>query len=278
MGCNCGFGNGNSGGGGGGGGNLSGTLTPPQFPSASAPNTLIDSLLSDHGDFILMEGNVHTQNEGGNPFSSLVAGATGEVHLFQFERGTLIAPADVVAGDELGRLEFQGLADAFTQSAYIAALVGDAVSDGVVPGRLDLHTADATGADVLVLQLKAAVSKIFSQMYFQKSTRRVEVTLAVASGVIDLDKDDGDYFIVDLNANATLNPPTGSLYGTGTFFQIRVRQVGAFALSYNSIYRFSGGVVPVISLVGNSYNYLAFQWNDPENKWDCVGTTLDVGT
>lgn len=275
MGCNCGFGNGNSGGGG-GGGNLSGTLTPPQFPSASAPNTLIDSLLSDHGDFILMEGNIHTQNEGNNPFSSLVAGTNGETHLFQFSRGTLLAPTDVVAGDELGRLEFQGLADAFTPSAYIAALVGDVVSAGVVPGQLDFHTADAAGVDTLAFQLKAVVSKIFSQMYFMASTRRVEIDIGIAIADFAPNKDLGDYFIVDLEANVTMLPPTGTTYGAGSFFQVRVRQQAAWTLSYNAVYRFPGGVVPVIPLTAPSYSYLAFQYNLPEDKWDCVGTSLDL--
>src|SRR4051812_39123773 len=101
MGCNCGFG---GGGGGGGGGNLSGTLTNPRVPYASAANTLADSSLYYFGATEMQyivdgPGNWAWVSNGG-PDAIAVQWITA--------RGTAEVPAALHSGDDLANLEGYG--------------------------------------------------------------------------------------------------------------------------------------------------------------------------
>ncbi len=275
--CNCGFGNGATGG---GSGNLSGTLTPPQFPSATGPNALGDSQLSDHGSFILMEGGIHTQNEGNNYFNAYVAGTSGEHFQFQFSRGTLLAPLDVVIADHLGQVDFLGQQGSdFVLAAYIRAVVSDAVAAGVVPGRLEFHAASDVGVDTKALQLQAEESTMYGHYQSEGTRGRNRVALSETSGFVDVNTDLADFFSLEVNGNWTLAAPSGFfLNGKNRVIRFRTRQagLGGFTLAFDPIYKFPGGVPIVIAPTAGAYDIFEFEYNEDAGDWLYAGGVLNI--
>lgn len=81
-----------------------------------------------------------------------------------------------------------------------------------------------------------------------------------------------DIATVVLGGNRTLGAPSGSPTN-GQSLQFRIRQdgTGARTLAYNAAFRFGTTVPsPTLTTGANKTDYLLFQWNSTDNKWDCV--------
>lgn len=109
-------------------------------------------------------------------------------------------------------------------------------------------------------------------------TSKQKIALAIAAGLIAVDPSLGDILTIDMSANATLSNPS-ALPASGFFqvFTLIARQTagGSHTLAYGTQYRFPGGVAPVLSTVANTFDYLAFAWNETDTKWDFVGQALN---
>lgn len=103
---------------------------------------------------------------------------------------------------------------------------------------------------------------------------RTVVALTDAA-TIAIDSSLGNIFTVTLGGNRTLGAPTGSP-GNGRLMEVRVRQdgTGSRTLAYNAIYRFGTDVTePVLSTTAGKTDYLLFQYNSTDTKWDCIGVS-----
>ncbi len=140
----------------------------------------------------------------------------------------------------------------------------------------------ASGANTLIdssLSLDGSGNVLSNlQMYFQTTTRHKSVALAIAAALVAVDASLADWFTLTMTANATLSNPTNPL--AGRYFQVRVRQdgTGNWTLAYGTKYRFPGTVAPVLSTVAATVDYLAFQYNEDDDKWDFVGGALNFLT
>lgn len=85
-----------------------------------------------------------------------------------------------------------------------------------------------------------------------------------------------DLGAVTLGGNRTMAAPTGSPV-TGQLLTLRVRQdaTGSRTLTWDSIYRFSGGVAPTLTTTAGKVDYIQFVYNNTDTKWDCINTKMD---
>ncbi len=95
------------------------------------------------GGYLHIGGNSTTQQI----IERASADTTSPKILFRKSRGTLAAPADVANGDNLGRIEFDGLSTSNFIPVQVLAYVDGAVTAGQMPpGALVIKTAPANGA------------------------------------------------------------------------------------------------------------------------------------
>ncbi len=97
--------------------------------------------------------------------------------------------------------------------------------------------------------------------------------LSISAGLVAIDNSLSDGFTLSLSANATLSNPTNP--AAGEKFLVRVKQVGGFTLAFGTKYRFSGGTAPTVTATAGKTDYLAFLYDEVDDKWDLVGDPLN---
>lgn len=70
----------------------------------------------------------------------------------------------------------------------------------------------------------------------------------------------------------TINAPTGTPTD-GQKLQIRIKTTNAQTYSFNATYRFSTSVTAPTTLAAGKSDYLGFQWNATDSKWDCLAVS-----
>jgi hypothetical protein len=101
------------------------------------------------------------------------------------------------------------------------------------------------------------------------------------AATIATDASVSDFFSVTLAGNRTLgaptNPPTAaSLERKLLHYRIRQDATGSRTLAYNAIFRFPGGVTPVLTITAAKTDYLTFQYHEADVKWDLIGSQFNI--
>jgi hypothetical protein len=104
-----------------------------------------------------------------------------------------------------------------------------------------------------------------------KTVQSRVVNATVDSTSINYNADNGDIFNATLIGNTILKNPTGTLYD-GQKIMVRVRTgTGSFALTYDTLYRFSTDVPqPTIPTAASKLVYLLFIYNLTDLKLDLI--------
>lgn len=91
----------------------------------------------------------------------------------------------------------------------------------------------------------------------------------------------GDFQAVTLGGNRTiaapLNPPNGTNLQAGSLLlAIRQDGTGSRTVTWNAIFRFSGGITPILTTAANKTDYFRFLYNIIDAKWDLVGDRFNL--
>lgn len=108
-----------------------------------------------------------------------------------------------------------------------------------------------------------------------KATRSLPSTVGPSAGTVTLDVSASAFFRLDLFENVTLAVTNAS---SGASFLLRLRQdaTGGRTVSYPAAWRFPGNVTPALSTAANAIDYLAFMYDETDDTWDYVGSSLNM--
>jgi hypothetical protein len=126
----------------------------------------------------------------------------------------------------------------------------------------------------------ASIAELKSPNRFSFMTYSRGVWFLLTDGVtITPDLTNSDFQRVTLGGNRTMQAPLNSPF-TGhaarIVFRIRQDATGNRTLSWDSIYRFSGGLAPILSTSANKNDYFHFMYNDTDGKWDLIGDRYNL--
>jgi len=260
-------------GGAGGSGNLSGNLNSPQMPVASGPHTLVDTqmkfIIDPTTPIANMEGNrnaslglIGAGVEVGFPPEFSVRGARG---------GSIAAPAAVQDGDLLGDFRSYGYLAGYSGGGYLRFGV-DGVPAAGVPTRGLLISTDSAGAQKLVAEFNARGEfYTYGPLVVGTRSKLTPASLGIAAGLVALDANLSDFYRLTVTGNCTISNPTN--FAAGRKFLLRLKMGGAFTVSFDTAFKFSGGA-PTIDTTLNSFTYLGFFANEDGNTWDCIGPAI----
>lgn len=80
---------------------------------------------------------------------------------------------------------------------------------------------------------------------------------------------------VTLAGNRTMAAPTGvAVDGQKIMFKIKQDATGTRTITWNAIYRFSGGTAPTLTTTASKTDYIGFQYNLADVKWDGIAERL----
>jgi hypothetical protein len=80
---------------------------------------------------------------------------------------------------------------------------------------------------------------------------------------------------VTLAGNRTLGAPSNPNDGRRLILRIKQDGTGSRTLAYNAVYRFPSDIpTPILSTAANATDILAFMYNAPAVKWDCVSAII----
>jgi hypothetical protein len=103
------------------------------------------------------------------------------------------------------------------------------------------------------------------------------VVTALTDGAnIATDASAGNLFSVTLGGSRTMDAPTGGTDGQLILYRIRQDATGSRTLTWNAIFRFSGGTAPTLTTTPAKTDYLAFRYNSTDAKWDGQGGQLNI--
>lgn len=177
-----------------------------------------------------------------------------------------------------------------TSGAFTAEIKTLAGLGAVVPqGTIQLVACDGTDCGTLAdvaeaqnaLELGGVAAALFARkdqglptdQIFTRAQGTTKAALSIVSSEIAVDASLSNSFGVTMTGNATLMNPTGSPVD-GQTIRILLGQdgTGGRTLTFQSQYKFPGGVAPTITAAANAVDYLAFEYVSALNVW--VGNIL----
>ncbi len=105
----------------------------------------------------------------------------------------------------------------------------------------------------------------------QGSAGQKRVTVITDAATLTPNVDTTDIATVTIAGNRTVAAPTGTpMDGQQLLFRIKQDATGSRTLTWNAIYRFAAGVPTVLTAAANKTDYVGFQYNAADTKYDAV--------
>lgn len=272
---------------------LGGTTTQPTIAVASA--TLAakaddsavwhNSLVTTKGDLIAAsganlparlgvgtDGQVLTADSAqalGVKWANATGGATGTVNSVTAADGTITiggtGSAPTVAVGTITESQVTSLTSDL--AAKIAAATATTKGDLLAATGSAAVTRLGVGTNGYVLTADSAQSTGLS--WTPHSTVRV---VALTDGTtIAVNADTTDEGTVTLGGNRTISNPTGTpVAGQKLILRLKQDATGTRTITWGTAYRFSGGTAPVLTTTASKTDYLGFEYNATDSKWDCL--------
>lgn len=167
---------------------------------------------------------------------------------------------------------WNGVANKFT----VASSTGNTVIAGTLALTSDLaintnkFTVTASSGNTIIAGTLGVTGLLtYAASIMTESALTDAATIAVDASL-------SNSYTVTLAGNRTLGSPTNA--AAGRRFTVRIRQdaTGSRTLAYNAIYRFPGGVTPVLTTTAAKTDYLTFQYHSTDTKWDLVGSSFNL--
>lgn len=153
-----------------------------------------------------------------------------------------------------------------------------AASTATTKGDLLAATASATiarlgvGTDGQVLTASSAASTGLA--WAAHSAPRVVALTDAAT--ITPNADTTDEGTVTLGGNRTIANPTGTpVAGQKLILRLKQDATGSRTITWGTAYRFSGAAAPTLTTTGAKTDYLGFEYNATDAKWDCLATRVN---
>jgi hypothetical protein len=125
-----------------------------------------------------------------------------------------------------------------------------------------------------VALLNATENVLAGSLVVSKSVRSGIVALT-DQPTITTDASMGNTFTATLAGNRTIAAPTNPESGQILRYRFKQDEVGNRTVTWNSVFRFSGGIAPVLTVAAGKVDYIAFEYNLEDAKWDCIGTRMN---
>lgn len=106
--------------------------------------------------------------------------------------------------------------------------------------------------------------------------RRFGVFSLTDGATISVDAAKGSTFDVTLAGNRTIAAPSNAKDGQTITFRLKQDGTGSRTITWNAIYRFTGGTAPTLTTTAAKTDYVRFRYNAAATKWDCEGTSLNL--
>lgn len=102
-------------------------------------------------------------------------------------------------------------------------------------------------------------------------------TVALTDGAtIATNADTTDVGTVTLGGNRTISNPTGTpVAGQRLIYRLKQDGTGTRTITWGANFRFSAGTATTLTTTINKTDYIGFQWNATDSKWDCVSERLN---
>jgi spore coat protein U-like protein len=101
----------------------------------------------------------------------------------------------------------------------------------------------------------------------------LEITYAAT---INTDARKASTFIIYLAGNPTIAAPTFPEPGMRITYRLNQGISGSRTVTWNAIFRFAGGTAPTLSTGANYTDYIEFEYNSRDTRWDCIRTTIGL--
>jgi hypothetical protein len=100
-------------------------------------------------------------------------------------------------------------------------------------------------------------------------------TAALTDGAtINTDASLGNVFTVTFGGSRTMAAPTNAVDGQRIMYRLKQDATGSRVPTWNAIFRFSNDIPnPTLSTTASKTDYISFQYNNTDSKWDCIGVS-----
>lgn len=102
------------------------------------------------------------------------------------------------------------------------------------------------------------------------------VSALTDAATIATDASLGNLFTVTIAASRAMGAPTNPTDGQSLTYRIKQGGVGSFIITWNGVFRFSGGTAPTLTTTAAKTDYIEFIYNATDTKWDCINTKLNL--
>lgn len=109
-------------------------------------------------------------------------------------------------------------------------------------------------------------------MGFRPVAPAIKTVVALTdAATIATDASLGDEFWVTLGGSRTMGNPTNPVSGQFIAYRLKQDGVGLRLITWSSKFRFGVDVpVPVLTVTAAKTDYIGFQYNEVDDKWDCI--------
>ncbi len=98
------------------------------------------------------------------------------------------------------------------------------------------------------------------------------------AATIAVDANNGNRQSVTLSTSRTMGNPTNAVNGAQIVFRIKQSGSGNCLITWSSDYRFSTSLPsPTLSTGANKVDYIGFEYNAADGKWDCLAQNIGFG-
>jgi len=137
--------------------------------------------------------------------------------------------------------------------------------------KIDITNGDGVSGNPTI-NVGSDVVQLTSTQTLTNKTVTLRVSTLTDGANISVNSDNGDVFTVTLGGNRTIDNPSGTAVN-GQFIEFRLRQdgTGSRTISWGSAYRFGTDITgTTLSTTPAKNDYIKFQYNSTDSKWDCV--------
>lgn len=115
----------------------------------------------------------------------------------------------------------------------------------------------------------------FATISYSSPTQLNYVLLTDAANIATNAAYGNGLFTVTLTNNRTMDNPTQPLHGQRITYRIKQDGTGSRTLTWGTAFRFPGGTAPTLTTTANKIDYIEFQYDGIDSKWDCIRVALN---
>lgn len=98
------------------------------------------------------------------------------------------------------------------------------------------------------------------------------------ASTISVNANNGNRQSVTLGGNRTMGNPSNAVNGAQIVFRIKQDGTGSRTVTWSADFRFSTSLPsPTLSTAAGKVDYIGFEYNAADSKWDCLAQNLGFG-